>query len=283
MKEQKSFIDNKPILYLVATPIGNLDDITYRAIKILNSVFICFAEDTRVTSVLFNHYNIHTPLATYQEFNKEKASLDVLKYLEEGHDVALVSDAGNPIISDPGFLVAKKAIEAGYCVVPIPGASASLSALIASGIPASNFLFYGFLDSKSSKRRKELEELKSEKATLIFYEAPHRISDTLKDMYEILGNRKICIAREITKKFEEFIRGNLEEVQALEDLKGEMVLIVEGMNEEENDFSGISPIAQIDDLILAGMEKNKAVKMVAKRMNIDKSELYKEYLAKKEK
>jgi len=279
MNRQKSFVDNKPILYLVATPIGNLEDITYRAINILNSVFICFAEDTRVSRVLFNHYNIKTPLECYQEHNREKASEVILRYLEEGHDVALVSDAGNPIISDPGFLVAKKAISSGFSVVPIPGPSASLSALISSGIEADSFTFYGFLDSKRSKRKKELEELKSKKETLIFYEAPHRIKETLEDMLEVLGDRYISLAREMTKKFEEFIRGNISEIlEIVDELKGEMVLVVSGNKNESDEYQDISPFEQIDDLIKAGMAKNNAIKMVAKRCNLDKQELYKSYI-----
>ena len=284
MNRQKSFIDNKPILYLVATPIGNLEDITYRAIKILNSVFVCFAEDTRVTKVLFNHYNIETPLETYQEHNKEVASSNILKYLEDGHDVALVSDAGNPIVSDPGFLVCKRVIEKGYSVVPIPGASASLSALISSGIDATSFTFYGFLDSRQAKRIKELKELKEKKETLIFYEAPHRIRESLEDMLEVLGDRDICLCREMTKKFEEFIRGSISEVLTIiDELKGEMVVIVSGNKEDGSNYQDISPIDQIDELILAGMAKNNAIKAVAKRMNIDKNELYKEYINEKEK
>jgi len=280
MIRQKSFIDKKPILYLVATPIGNLEDITYRAINILNSVFICFAEDTRVTKVLFNHYNIKTRLECYQEHNKEKASQDILDYLNNGHDVALVSDAGNPIISDPGFLAAKKAINSGFSVVPIPGASASLSALISSGLESSSFTFYGFLDSKRGKRRKELEELKNKKETIIFYEAPHRIKETLEDMLDCLGDRDICLAREMTKKFEEFVRGKISEVlEIVEELKGEMVLVVSGNQDEEN-YDDTDPISQIDDLILAGMTKNNAIKMVAKRCNLDKQELYKQYINK---
>ena len=277
MIRQKSFIDDKAKLYLVATPIGNLEDITLRALNILKSVSVVFAEDTRNTRVLFDHYDIKTKLLAYHEFNKEDASLSVLAYLEEGLDVALVSDAGNPIISDPGYLVAKKAINSGFSVIPIPGASASLSALIASSIEANQFTFIGFLDAKTKKRCEQLEELKYHTETLIFYEAPHRIKEMLEDMLKVFGNRYVCLAREMTKKFEEFIRGNISEVLEIVDtLKGEMVLIVEG-NKNIDEYEGISLIDQINDLIKAGVNKNNAIKMVAKRNNIDKQELYKEY------
>ena len=199
MNRQKSYLSDSAKLYLVATPIGNLADITYRAVETLKTVEVCFAEDTRVTRVLFEHYNIHTRLECYQEHNKQTQYKAILKYLEEGISVALVSDAGMPIISDPGYYVAKEAIKAGFDVIPIPGASASLSALIVSGITPQPFTFYGFLDSKSSKRKKELEALKEHKQTLIFYEAPHRIKEMLEDILNVFGDREIALAREITK------------------------------------------------------------------------------------
>lgn len=282
MITQKSFLNNCACLYLVATPIGNLADITYRAVDVLKSVDVCFAEDTRVTRVLFAHYNISTQLECYQEFNKESEAQVILHYLSAGKNVALVSDAGMPIISDPGFHVAKLAIEAGYNVIPIPGASASLSALVASGISAPAFAFYGFLDSKSSKRKAKLASLKCQQETLIFYEAPHRIKEMLKDMLETFGDRKIVLAREITKKFEEFLRGNISEVLAVCDaLKGEMVIICEGAKELDDSYQGVDLITQVDDLILAGKVKNEAIKLVAKRMGMSKQELYKEYLNRK--
>ena len=284
MKRQQSFTNQNPTLFLISTPIGNLEDMTFRAVNVLKSVDVCFAEDTRVTRVLFDHYGIQTKLECYQEHNKEHASLQILAYLEAGKNVGLVSDAGNPIISDPGFLISKMAIDKGYNVVPIPGASASLTALIASGINASNFMFYGFLDSKSSKRKKELENLKNVSVTLIFYEAPHRIKEMLEDLLEVFGNRNIALCRELTKKFEEFYRGTVEEVlEVIDTVKGEIVLICEGKKEDASEFSEDNMIEQIDDLILAGMNKNNAIKMVAKRMNIDKQELYKKYIEEKTK
>lgn len=282
MNRQKSYLSDSAKLYLVATPIGNLADITYRAVETLKTVEVCFAEDTRVTRVLFEHYNIHTRLECYQEHNKQTQYKAILKYLEEGISVALVSDAGMPIISDPGYYVAKEAIKAGFDVIPIPGASASLSALIVSGITPQPFTFYGFLDSKSSKRKKELEALKEHKQTLIFYEAPHRIKEMLEDILNVFGDREIALAREITKKFEEVIRGSVSEVIEVADtLKGEMVVVCSGYIEDSNKYLNVDPIKQVDELIVAGIIKNEAIKMVAKRLGITKQELYKEYSGKK--
>lgn len=282
MNRQKSYLSDSAKLYLVATPIGNLADITYRAVETLKTVEVCFAEDTRVTRVLFEHYNIHTRLECYQEHNKQTQYKAILKYLEEGINVALVSDAGMPIISDPGYYVAKEAIKAGFDVIPIPGASASLSALIVSGITPQPFTFYGFLDSKSSKRKKELEALKEHKQTLIFYEAPHRIKEMLEDILNVFGDREIALAREITKKFEEVIRGSVSEVIEVADtLKGEMVVVCSGYIEDSNKYLNLDPIKQVDELIVAGIIKNEAIKMVAKRLGITKQELYKEYSEKK--
>ena len=278
MIRQKSYQTNNAKLYLVATPIGNLKDFTFRALEVLKGVSVCFAEDTRVTKVLFDYYDIHTRLECYQEYNKETQYKSILNYLAQGIDVALVSDAGMPIISDPGYFVAKEAIKAGYDVIPIPGATASLSALIVSGIAPQPFTFYGFLDSKSSKRKKELTSLKEHKETLIFYEAPHRIKDMLSDLLEVFGDRKIALAREITKKFEEIVRGTISEViEICETLKGEMVVICSGFVETSNKYEGVSKIEQVDELILAGMVKNEAIKVVAKRLGMTKQELYKEY------
>ena len=282
MNRQKSYQSNSAKLYLVATPIGNLGDITYRAVETLKMVDVCFAEDTRVTRVLFDHYNIHTRLECYQEHNKETQYKAVLNYLAKGISVGLVSDAGMPIISDPGYFVAKEAIKAGYDVVPIPGASASLSALIVSGITPQPFTFYGFLDSKSSKRKKELEVLKEHKETIIFYEAPHRIKKMLTDLLHVFGDRDIALAREITKKFEEVVRGKVSEVIEITDtLKGEMVVVCSGYIEDNNKYVNVDPILQVDELIIAGVIKNDAIKMVAKRIGITKQELYKAYSEKK--
>ncbi len=282
MIRQKSFSDENAKLYLVATPIGNLDDMTFRAVKTLNEVGVIFAEDTRVTKVLLNHFNISKKLEIYQEFNKEVSYKKIIEYLNNNISVALVSDAGMPVISDPGFFAAKMAIQEGFSVIPIPGVSACLTALIVSNIAPNHFTFYGFLDNKTTKRKKELTDIKDKEETLIFYESPHRIKESLTDMLEVLGDRNISLCRELTKKFEEIIRGSIEEVlQVCDNLKGEMVIVVEG-NTLTTDYTQVDSIQQIDELILAGKRKNEAIATVAKRINVSRQDLYKEYISKKE-
>ncbi len=273
---QKSY-DNKPTLYLIATPIGNMEDITYRAINILKSVSVIFSEDTRVTNQLLNYYNIKNKLISSHQYN-EKDNIDkLLKYLNDGQDVGLVTDRGTPIISDPGYYLAKAAINNNYNVVSIPGATAFVSALITSNIDAQPFTFFGFLNSKSSKRRKELEELKNNKYTLIFYESPHRLIDTLNDMLKILGNRNISISREITKKFEEIYRGTISDViNELDVLKGEFVIVVEG-NKDVNDFSNLSILDHVNLYIENGLDSKEAIKKVAHERKLNKNEVYSEY------
>lgn len=273
---QKSY-DNKPTLYLIATPIGNMEDITYRAINVLKNVSVIFSEDTRVTNQLLNYYNIKNKLISSHQYN-EKDNIDkLLKYLNDGQDVGLVTDRGTPIISDPGYYLAKAAINNNYNVVSIPGATAFVSALITSNIDAQPFTFFGFLNSKSSKRRKELEELKNNKYTLIFYESPHRLIDTLNDMLKILGNRNISISREITKKFEEIYRGTISDViNELDVLKGEFVIVVEG-NKDVNDFSNLSILDHINLYIENGLDSKEAIKKVAHERKLNKNEVYREY------
>ena len=273
----RSFInDDSGILYLVATPIGNLEDITFRAIDILKSVDKIYAEDTRTSLVLLSHYNIKTKLESYHNFNQEEKTESVIEELKSGLKIALISDAGLPVISDPGFKIVNRARQEGLRVSTIPGASAGISALIASGIAPMPYTFYGFLDSKTSKRQEELKNLKYLKSTLIFYEAPHRIHDTLSDMQEVLGNRYCVLARELTKTFEEYITGSISEVNEYE-YKGEMVLIVEGYKEDNIDTSNIDTNLKIDELISLGYKPNDAIKEVAKMLNIDRKELYKAY------
>ena len=273
---QKSY-DNKPTLYLIATPIGNMEDITYRAISVLKSVSVIFSEDTRVTNQLLSYYNIKNKLISSHQYN-EKENIDkLLKYLNDGQDVGLVTDRGTPIISDPGYYLAKAAINNNYNVVSIPGATAFVSALITSNIDAQPFTFFGFLNSKASKRRKELEELKNNKYTLIFYESPHRLLDTLNDMLKILGNRNIAISREITKKFEEIYRGTISDViNELEVVKGEFVIVVEG-NKDVNDFSNLSILEHIELYIKNGLDSKEAIKKVAHERKLNKNEVYREY------
>jgi 16S rRNA (cytidine1402-2'-O)-methyltransferase len=274
MQRQKSFSNNKSTLFLVATPIGNLSDITYRAVETLKSVDYIFAEDTRVSKTLLMHYDIKTPLDSYHEYNKEEKGNKILELLDNGSNVALISDAGMPIISDPGYSVSRCAIDQGYNVVIIPGVSASLSALVVSGINPHPFLFYGFLSNKVQARRKELELLKDKKETLIFYETPHRIEEFLHDALNILGDRKMALCRELTKKFEEIIRGNISEViEILPEIKGEMVLVIEGSN-ETNDYSNLTVIEHVNLYIKEGKTTMDAIKLVAKDRKVKKQEIY---------
>lgn len=271
----RSFDHDKAILYLVATPIGNLSDITYRAIEILNSVDKIYAEDTRNSSILLNHYGIKTKLESYHEFNQESKSEVLLNELKSGMKLAIISDAGLPIISDPGFKIVALARKEGIAVSTIPGASAGISALIASGLCPMPYTFYGFLDSKESKRLNELNDLKYISHTLIFYEAPHRINKTLKDMLDVFGDRYCVIARELTKTFEEYISGNLSELINEENIKGEIVLLVEGF---KDDVIDIDPFKKIDELISLGLKPNEAIKEVSKLINVNKKELYNDYV-----
>lgn len=271
---QKSY-DNTPTLYLVSTPIGNLSDFTYRAVEVLSNVDIIFSEDTRVTSVLLNHYNIKKPLIPSHKFNEDISSEKMFEYLSKGKSIALVSDRGTPLISDPGNYCVKKVIEKGYNVVSIPGATALISALVVSGLDSDKFLFYGFLNSKGSKRREELERIKKERFTIIFYEAPHRINETLKDIYKIFGDRKISISREISKKFEEIYRENISKIiETFGDPKGEYVIVVEG-NKEETNYQEITIKKHYDLYLDKGYSEKEAMKIVAKERKISKSEVYK--------
>jgi len=273
---QKSY-DNSPTLYLIPTPIGNLDDITLRTIKILNEVEVVFCEDTRVTSLLLNHLNIKKKLISNFEYNENKNENKLLEYLKNGYNVGLVSDRGTPVISDPGYELAKIAIDNGYNVVSLPGATALIPALTSSGIEPMPFLYYGFLNSKDSKRRKELEGFKLFKHTMIFYEAPHRIKKTLEDMLNILGNRKISISREITKKFEEVYRGTIEEIlKEIEEIKGELVIVVSG-NNEEVDFNDLTIEEHINMYMDMGLSSKEAIKKVSLDRNVKKSDIYNEY------
>lgn len=281
MKRIYSYNNQENILYLVATPIGNLDDITFRAIKTLNSVDRIYAEDTRNSRVLLEHYNINTPLHSYHEYNKELKEDEIVSYIKEGHSVAIISDAGLPVISDPGFDIARRCIEEEIPVTPIPGASAGISALIASGMNPKPFMFYGFLDSKTTHRKNELEDLKRLPFTIIFYEAPHRIKAMLEDLNSVFGDRNICIGRELTKKFEEFIHGSITEVlEVCDTFKGEMVVIVDGYEDKEVE-ENINPIEKINELIFIGYKSKEAIKEVANEYKLDKKELYDLYVRSK--
>ena len=273
---QKSY-DGTPILYLIPTPIGNLDDITLRTIKILNEVSVIFSEDTRITGLLLKHLDIKKKLISSHKYNEDKTGEILLEYLENGESVGLVSDRGTPIVSDPGYTLVNKAIEKNYNVVALPGATALIPALIVSGLSSEHFYFYGFLNNKEGKRKKELEILKPVKDTIIFYEAPHRILDTLKDILEVMGNRKISISREISKKFEEIIRGNITSVlDTLKEPKGEFVIVIEG-NNEVNSYSNLTVIEHVNLYIKEGKNSKEAIKLVATDRKIDKKEVYNKY------
>ena len=273
---QKSY-DGSPTVYLIPTPIGNLEDITLRAVNTLKMVEVIFSEDTRVTSLLLNHLNIKKKLISSHEYNEKENKDKFLKYLDDGHDVGIVTDRGTPIISDPGYDLVKIAIEKGYNVVGLPGPTALIPALITSGLNPSPFLFYGFLNSKQSKRNKELEELKNEKATIIFYESPHRLKETLEDIYKVFGNRRISISKEISKKYEEVVRGTIVDViDKFDNIKGEFVVVVEG-NTDCVDYTNISVAEHVTAYIKEGNSVNDAIKLVAKDRNVAKKEIYNIY------
>lgn len=277
MKTSQKSYDNTPSLYLITTPIGNMDDITYRAIKTMEEVDILLAEDTRVTKLLLNHFGINNKLIANHKFNEESNVEQIISYLKKGMNVGLVSDRGTPIISDPGYEAAKKIIEEGFNVISIPGVTALIPALTSSGLIPQPFLFYGFLNSKDSKQKKELETLKNEKSTIIFYEAPHRITNTLNNILEVFGDRDCSISREITKKFEEIYRGRISEVlPLLENAKGEMVIVVAG-NNNVNTFSNLTIVEHVNLYIKEGKSVMDSIKLVAKERKLTKNEVYSSY------
>ena len=272
---QKSY-NGTATLYVIPTPIGNLDDITLRAINTLKEVEAVFAEDTRVTAQLLNHLNISKKIFSNYKYNEKKNEAKLLEYLSNNQSVAVVSDRGTPGISDPGFELVKIALKHNFNVVSLPGATAFVPALTMSGIETDHFLFYGFLDSKSGKRKTELEKLKNLNFTLILYEAPHRIKDMLLDVLEVMGNRNICVAREISKKYEEVYRGKVNEVlNEIEDIKGEIVVIVEGC--EAIDYNEISIVEHVNSYIKEGFSVMDSIKKVAHDRKLNKNEVYKEY------
>ena len=273
---QKSY-NGTPTVYLIPTPIGNLEDITLRAVNILKEVEVVFSEDTRVTGLLLQSLNIKKKLIANHEYNENENKDKIIKYLKDGYSVGIVTDRGTPIISDPGYPLAHHVISQGYNVVGLPGPTALIPALIMSGLNPAPFLFYGFLNSKEQRREKELEELKNIKATMIFYESPHRIKKTLNDMLNILGNRNISISREISKKFEEVYRGTITDVLVeLEEPKGEFVIVVEGTTETV-DYTNVSVIEHVNVYIKEGNSVNIAIGLVAKQRNVSKKEIYNEY------
>ncbi len=268
-------------LYVVATPIGNLEDITLRAIKILQSVDLIAAEDTRHTLKLLNHLKISKPLISYHRHNEDVKTEVLIEKLKEGQDIALVSDAGTPGICDPGEIVIKKCIEEKIEVIPIPGACAMINALITSGIDTKEFCFFGFLPLNKKLRKNKLEEIKNSRKTIILYEAPHKLISSLNDLAEILENRQIVLARELTKIHEEFIRGNsIEILEKAKDLKGEIVLIIEGNRKEEakNNFEDLTLEEHYELYRKQGFEKKEIIKKIAKDRKVNKNEIYQNFL-----
>lgn len=265
------------VLYLCATPIGNLGDITARCIEVLRSVDLIAAEDTRQTLKLLNHFNIDTKMTSYYEHNKQQKGGQLIEMLKEGKNIAVVSDAGTPAISDPGEDLVKACVELGIKVSPVPGAVAGICALISSGMATGRFCFEGFLSMNRRQRKLHLEEVKNEKRTMIFYEAPHKLKSTLDDFYETFGNRRICLAREMTKKFEDIWTTDLKTaIEKYEESspKGEFVLIIEGATEEKEDFSSLSIEEHIAMYTGGGMSETDAIKAVAKDRGVRKNEIY---------
>jgi 16S rRNA (cytidine1402-2'-O)-methyltransferase len=287
--QQKSFEneEHKGILYLVPTPIGNLEDMSFRAVRILKEADLIAAEDTRNTKRLCNYFEIQTPVVSYHEHNKESSGEKLIHKIKEGMKIALVSDAGMPAISDPGYELVLAAINEKVTVVPLPGANAALPALIASGLICQPFYFYGFLNRSKKEKKTELESLKKQTGTLVFYESPHRLKETLMSMYDVLGNRKIAICRELTKKFEEFIRGTLEEIiewANQDEIRGEFCLIVEGADEnklkqeEMNWWETLSIEEHVNHYIsVKQIPSKEAIKQTAMDRGISKREVYQVY------
>ena len=279
MQIQKSFKGQSPYgkLYLVATPIGNLDDITFRAIQTLKEVDWIAAEDTRNTGLLLKHFDISTKQISFHEHNAKEKIPDLIEFLKAGQSIAQVSDAGLPSISDPGHDLVKSAIEEEIAVVTVPGASAGISALIASGLAPQPHIFYGFLPRKSGQQKQFFDLKKDYPETQIFYESPHRVADTLENMLAVYGDRSVVLVRELTKIYEEYQRGRISELidyLAENALKGECLLIVAGASLEKEDKADADLLAEIDSLVQSGSKKNQAIKEVAKKYGRNKSQLY---------
>lgn len=272
------------ILYLVATPIGNLEDITFRAINILKEVDLIAAEDTRHTLKLLNHYEISKPLISYHRHNEEIKVDGLIEKLKEGQNVAVVSDAGTPAICDPGEVIVKEALKENIKVVPIPGACAFVNALVASGLDTKEFVFYGFLSINKKLRKEKLEQIKKENKTIILYEAPHKLKNTLEDLEDILEDRKIVIARELTKIHEEFIKGTAKEIlEKYTEPKGEHIILIEAnpIKQEDEEKSKINNMTIEEHYKYyeeQGFSKNEIIKKIAKDKGVTKNEIYKLFI-----
>ncbi|QTD40217.1 16S rRNA (cytidine(1402)-2'-O)-methyltransferase [Sporosarcina sp. Te-1] len=287
MKSQNSAATGRAKLYLVGTPIGNLDDMTFRAIRILQDADMIAAEDTRNTIKLCNHFDIKTPLMSYHEHNLMAGGEKILSLLEEGKSVALVSDAGMPCISDPGADIAKKAIEEGFDVVPVPGANAALAALVASGLETQPFYFFGFLSRQKKDRLAQLTDLQFRRETILLYEAPHRLKETLRAMKDVLGGtRRLTLARELTKRYEEFLRGTLEEAiqwAVSTDLRGEFCIVIEGFLGELPEtatawWEELTVSEHVETLMeKEGISSKEAIKKVSADRDLNRKDVYREY------
>lgn len=277
LKRQKTMLSELPKLYMVGVPIGNFDDITYRAVETLKNVDMIYCEDTRVTKKLLMHFEIEKPLKSYHTFNENEITDELLNHIKNGKNIAIVSDAGMPIISDPGFLAVREAIKNDVDVVVVPGASAFITALVGSGISSNRIIFTGFLNAGDNKRRKELEKLKDNEETIILYESPHRIKETLEMLDNIMPNRHICLARELTKKYEEYLHGTPNEIlEVVDELKGEMVIIIEGatIKDIKKDLIEGTIENHMSHYLNLGIDEKEAMKMVAKDRGISKSIIY---------
>ena len=279
------------ILYICGTPIGNLEDITLRALKVLKKVKLIAAEDTRHTKKLLNHYQINTKITSYYEYNKFKKAPYLVEILKNGQDIALVSDAGMPGISDPGYVLVNLVLKDNIKIIPVPGVSALITALVVSGLPTDKFVFEGFLPRKIKERKRYFKSIENEERTVIFYETPHRLKRTLKDMLEIWGDRKIVIARELTKKFEEMIRGNLSQIISeinTKEIKGEITLVVQGgIKKKENDATDFLKDECIMEEYLKklknqGYSNRDIIKIAQEKLNIPKNQVYKKLLEMKD-
>lgn len=271
--------NKKGILYLVPTPIGNMEDITYRALKVLNEVDVVFCEDTRISKELLKFYKITKNLISSNEQNELKRTELMINYLSSNKNVAIITDRGTPIISDPGYILVKKAIEEGYEVIGLPGANAATTALIISGLNPYPYLFYGFLKGNNKKKIENLKNLQKIKYSIIFYESVHHIQETLNLIYSVFGNRRVAICRELTKMYEECVRDELENIINnfnVITLKGEFVIVVEG-NNNDVDYSDLNLIDHVNLYISDGFEKMEAIKKTSKDLNLSKSEVYKKY------
>lgn len=289
MQQQKSYESyDTGALYLVPTPIGNLEDMTFRAIRILKECDVIAAEDTRQTKKLLNHFDILTPVISHHEHNKDTSGDKIISLLEAGQQVAVVSDAGMPTISDPGCELVQRVIKKGIPVIPLPGANAALTALIASGVSTHPFYFFGFLDRQKKEKKKQLEQLKKRTETIILYESPHRLKETLQLILEYCGNRFIVVSRELTKKYEEFIRGTVQDClnwAENNEIKGEFCLILEGCSEEEAKtmieketwWKDLTIIEHVKVYEEKGLSSKESIKQVAKERNMPKRVVYQEY------